>query len=65
MTIPTDMMTEEWMDEFERNFASLRTNRNNEPTVASSSNTDTTAQDKSKTQTTSQSQPETDPCIFS
>ena len=65
MTIPTDMMTEEWMDEFERNFASLRTNRNNEPTVASSSNTDTTDQDKSKTQTTPQSQPETDSCICS
>ena len=65
MTIPTDMMTEEWMDEFERNFASLRTNRNNEPIVVSSSNTDTTDQDKSKTQTTPQSQPETDPCICS
>lgn len=65
MTIPTDMMTEEWMDEFERNFASLRTNRNNEPTVASSFDTDTTDQDKSKTQTTPQSQPETDSCICS
>ena len=62
MTIPTDMMTEEWMDEFERNFASLRTNRNNDPIVASSSNTDTTAQDKSKTQTTPQLQTETDSC---
>jgi hypothetical protein len=62
MTIPTDMMTEEWMDEFERNFSVLRTNRNNEPTVASSSNTDTTAQDKSKTETNLQSQPETNSC---
>ena len=65
MTIPVDMMTDEWMDEFERNFSVLRTNRNNDLIVASSSNTDTTVQDKSKTQTTPQSQSETDPCICS
>ena len=62
MTIPVDMMTDEWMDEFERNFAVLRTNRNNDPIVASSSNTDTTTQDKSRTETNLQSQPVTDSC---
>jgi hypothetical protein len=65
MTIPTDMMTEEWMDEFERNYASLRRICSNKPIVASFSNTDTTAQDKSKTQTTPKPQSETDSCICS
>lgn len=47
-----DMMSEEWMDEFERNFSVLRTACNNEPTVDSSSNTDKQPQQQSKTETT-------------
>ena len=53
MTIPTDMMSEEWMDEFEQAFSSIS---------ASFANTDTAAQDKSKTQTTPQLQIETESC---
>jgi len=60
MTIPIDMMTEEWMDEFERNFSVL--SRSN---AASSSSTDTTAQDKSRTETTPQLQIETESCTSS
>jgi hypothetical protein len=55
-----DMMSEEWMDEFERNFSVLRTVRNNEPNVGSSSNTDKQHQQQSKIQTNPQSQIETE-----
>jgi len=60
MTIPIDMMTEEWMDEFERNFSSV-----SRSTVDSVSNTDTTVQPQSRTETTPQSQIETESCTSS
>jgi hypothetical protein len=43
MNEPIDMMSEEWMDEFERNWGLLRTDRNNPSGVLKdpSSNTDT------------------------
>ncbi len=60
MTIPIDMMTEEWMDEFERNFSVL-----SRSTTDSASNTDTAVQDKSRIETTPQLQIETESCTSS
>ena len=60
MTTPIDMMTEEWMDEFERNFSSV-----SRSTVDFASSTDTKAQDKSRTEATPQSQIETESCTSS
>jgi len=51
MTIPTDMMSEEWMDEFEQEFSSIS---------ASFANTDIKDQRKNKAETTPQHQIETD-----
>jgi hypothetical protein len=61
MNEPIDMMSEEWMDEFERNWGLLRTDRNNPSGVLKdpSSSTDTDSQHRNSRTATSSDQTET------
>lgn len=54
MNEPIDMLSEEWMDEFERNWGLLRADLSNDliKTTDSSSSTDTDSQHKSSTAAT-------------
>lgn len=54
MSDSIDMLSEEWMDEFERNWGLLRADLSNDliETTASSSSIDTDSQHKSSTATT-------------
>lgn len=58
MNEPIDMMSEEWMDEFERNWGLLRTDRNNPSDVVTdpSSSIGTDSQHKSNSTTTDSDQ---------
>jgi hypothetical protein len=60
MSEPIDMMSEEWMDEFERNWGLLRTDRNNPSDVLKdpSSSTDTDNQHRNNRTATSSDQTE-------
>ena len=60
MNEPVDMMSEEWMDEFERNWGLLRTDRNNPSDVLKdpSPSTDTDNQHRNSRTATSSDQKE-------
>lgn len=64
MNEPIDMMSEEWMDEFERNWGLLRIDRNNPSDVIteSSSSTDTDNQQRSSSIATDSDQTESQSC---